>query len=51
VEGEMLWINRNDLDKYKLSNDFEVMLNIFESKTLSELYYYKDEGILKKNFY
>ncbi len=50
-EGEVFWINRNDLNKYKLSNDFEVMLNIFESETLSELYYYKDDGILKKNIF
>lgn len=50
-EGEVFWINRDNLNEYKLSNDFEEMLNIFESETLSELYYYKDDGILKKNIF
>lgn len=50
-EGEVFWINRKDLNKYKLSNDFEEMLNIFESENLSEFYYYKDDGIWKKNIF
>lgn len=50
-EGQVFWINRNDLNKYKLSNDFELMLNIFETEDLSELYYYKEDGILKKNIF
>ena len=43
-EGNVFWIPRNKLSEYKLGLDFEEMLKIFESDTLSEFYYYKDEN-------
>ena len=43
-EGEVFWIKRKDLDKYKLSLDLKRILKIMESETLSELIYYEKEG-------
>ncbi len=40
-EGEMLWIKRQDLTKYRLAPDFEAMVQIMESDELNEFYYYK----------
>ena len=40
-EGEVFWIPRSELLNYPLANDFERMLEIFESDDLSEFYYYK----------
>lgn len=42
-EGNVFWINRSDLNKYKLSNDFTRMLKVIESDKYSELIYYKDK--------
>ena len=42
-EGEVFWIDRNDLNKYKLSLDLKRILKIMESDNLSELIYYHDE--------
>lgn len=50
-EGEVFWINRNDLAHYTLSIDFEEMLLIFESNTLSEFYYYKDNEEWAKSIF
>lgn len=43
-EGEVFWIKRKELSSYKLSQDFEDMIKIFEDDTLSEFYYYKENG-------
>lgn len=43
-EGKVFWIKRNELNNYVLADDFDKMLKIFESDSLSELYYYKDSG-------
>lgn len=43
-EGEVFWIKRSELGNYKLANDFENMLRIFESEDLSEFYYEKING-------
>jgi len=43
-EGEVFWINRSDLHKYELANDFECMLEVFENDDLSENYYWMDNG-------
>ena len=43
-EGECFWINRADLNKYPLSMDMEAMVQVMESNTLSEFYYYKENG-------
>ncbi len=40
-EGEVFWINRNDLNKYKLSLDLKRILKVMESDKLSEIIYYK----------
>ena len=42
-EGEIFWIPRSELLNYPLANDFERMLEIFESDDLSEFYYYKEK--------
>lgn len=41
-EGEVFWIKRKALNSYKLSQDFEDMIKIFEDDILSEFYYYKE---------
>ena len=40
-EGEVFWINRDDLNKYKLSLDLKRILKVMESDKLSEIIYYK----------
>ena len=41
-EGEILWINRNDLNNYRMVDDFEEMLKVFESQELNEFFYYRE---------
>lgn len=44
-EGEVFWIRRSELGKYKLAgSDFEDMMRVFESDDLSEFYYNKVDG-------
>lgn len=43
-EGEVFWIDRNNLNKYKLSLDLKRILKIMESDNLSELIYYHDKN-------
>lgn len=43
-EGEVFWISRKDLDKYKLSLDLKRILKVMESDELSEIIYYEDKG-------
>ena len=45
-EGNVFWIQREDLCNYNLANDFEKMLEVFESEKLSEFYYHKEEELL-----
>lgn len=40
-EGEIFWIERDDLNKYKLSLDLKRILKVMESDKLSEIIYYK----------
>lgn len=47
-EGEVYWIKREDLLQYPLANDFEEMVKVFETDTLSEFYYFKDKENNKK---
>jgi ADP-ribose pyrophosphatase len=42
-EGEVFWINRDDLYSCKLAKDFEKMLKVFENDNLSEFYYYRGQ--------
>lgn len=46
-EGEVFWINRKDLTRYPLSMDMEAMVQVMESESLSEFYYYMDNGSWK----
>lgn len=39
-EGEAFWIDREDLNKYKLSLDLKRILKVMESDNLSEIIYY-----------
>ncbi|MDO5360582.1 MAG: NUDIX domain-containing protein, partial [Jeotgalicoccus sp.] len=38
-EGEVFWINKDDLLSYKLANDFDEMFRVMDSDILSEFYY------------
>jgi len=43
-EGKVFWIPRDSLSQHQLSIDMEDMLKVFESDTLSEFYYYLENG-------
>lgn len=44
-EGDVFWIPRSELHRYKLSTDFDEMLEIFTRDDLTEFYYYyNDDG-------
>lgn len=47
-EGDVFWIEKENLCEYKLAPDFLDMFNIFESDNLSEFYYYKEHGKWQK---
>lgn len=43
-EGEVFWIHRKDLPNYPLAIDMEAMVQVMESDSLSEFYYYTEDG-------
>ena len=43
-EGEVFWIPRSRIHEYTTVPDFGDMLRVFESKELSEFYYYRQDG-------
>ena len=43
-EGDVFWVSRSDLGKYRLVPDFASMLKIFDEDSLSEFYYYTEEN-------
>lgn len=43
-EGEVFWIDRQKLTDYPLAPDMEAMVQVMESDSLSEFYYYKEGG-------
>lgn len=43
-EGEVFWLRREELKNHTLVEDFMKMLKVFDSRELSEFYYYKDRG-------
>ena len=43
-EGEVFWIDREKLTDYPLAPDMEAMVQVMESESLSEFYYYKEDG-------
>lgn len=46
-EGEVFWVEREDLPSYPLAVDMADMLRVFEEDELSEFYYYKENGSWK----
>lgn len=46
-EGDVFWIKRSELETYSLADDFEKMLEVFESSEISEFYYSKCNGAWK----
>ena len=44
-EGKVFWIKRSELSNYVLAEYMEEMLQVFESDTLSELFFYNDDGL------
>lgn len=46
-EGDVFWIKRSELETYSLADDFEKMLEVFESSEISEFYYSKRNGAWK----
>ena len=43
-EGQVFWIERNELTRYPLAMDMEAMVQVMESENLSEFYYYTENG-------
>lgn len=43
-EGEVFWIKRENLANYKLANDFEKLIEVFENDDISEFYYFKNSN-------
>lgn len=43
-EGDVFWIDRKDLNKYPLSMDMDAMVQVMESESLSEFFYYIENG-------
>ena len=43
-EGKVFWIPREKLSEYQLAEDMEEMVKVFETDTLSEFYYHKENG-------
>ena len=41
-EGEAFWLPREKLTEYRLADNFEEMLRVFETDEISELYWAKD---------
>lgn len=41
-EGEVFWVDKKDLNKYKLSLDLLRIIKVMESKTKSEIIYYSE---------
>lgn len=45
-EGKNFWIKKSEIEKYKLANNFDTMLNVFENDTINE-HYHRDGDVLK----
>lgn len=50
-EGEMLWLNRSELKKYKLVDNFKEILYIFDNKNINELYYERFDNLFAPKFF
>lgn len=43
-EGEVFWVNRKELNRYHLVDDFKELLSVFENDMINEFYYEKNQG-------
>ena len=50
-EGEVFWIKKTDLNKYKLADGFETMFKIFDDDSLNELMLVEENGEWIKKIY
>lgn len=50
-EGAVFWIPRQALGQYRLANDFEDMVRVFESPDLSEFFCSKENGVWQKHLF
>lgn len=50
-EGEVFWIQREDLTNYTLAHDFEEMVHVFESDDLSEFFYGRQGGNIEMQLF
>lgn len=42
AEEEMVWVNRKEISRYPLAEDFESLLQVFEEDTLTEFQYLRE---------
>ena len=47
IEGEVFWTNIDEMCSLSLARDMEDMLKVFLNDSMSEFYYYQEEGIWK----
>lgn len=50
IEGEMMWISRNDLEKYNLVKNFNDVLKIFDNDEINELFYNSNDNLFPKYY-
>lgn len=50
IEGEMMWISRNDLKNYNLVKNFNDILKIFDNDEINELFYSSNDTLLPKYY-
>jgi 8-oxo-dGTP diphosphatase len=43
-EGNVLWIQKDQLQHYRLADDFESMVKVFDDDNLNECYYHSKDG-------
>ena len=41
MRGEVFWLPRKDIAKYPLSLDFDLIMQVIDDPTISELLYYR----------
>lgn len=44
-EGEVFWIDKNELSRYTLADGFDRMFEVFDNDSLSENYHWLENGI------
>lgn len=50
-EGEVFWVNRNQLHNYRHVPDFEEHLKVFENDDINEFFYRQENGNWSVNLY